>query len=278
MRRVPLATLLVVSVILAGCGSGDGEGSRPSISATLPERSSTLPSSTAAPAPSEPGTTTPTSAAPTSAAPPTVTGPTITAPTITAPTTTAPTTAPTTTAPVTTEATTTTGATTTASTLPPLAGTETEDDSSVGWWPWALAAVVVAGLVAALLVRRSRRRAATESRTNEALTDAEDLAAHLAVIDPGSAQTVVAQDASRLASLAAELDTVAAQGSDPRRKAALDRVSAQAHVLHQVVDSVALSPSPPTDAATGHLREQASLLHTVATQARAELQPVGSSD
>ena len=197
-------------------------------------------------------------------------------PTITAPTITAPTTAPTTTAPVTTEAT-TTEATTTASTLPPLAGTEAEDDSSVGWWPWALAAVVVAGLVAFLLVRRSRRRAATETRTNDALTDAEDLAAHLAVLDPGGAQTVVAQDASRLASLAAELDTVAAQDSDPRRKAALDRVSAQAHVLHQVVDSVALSPGPPSDAATGHLREQASLLHTAATQARAELQPVAPS-
>ena len=209
MRRVPLATtLLVLAVILAGCGSGgDGEVSRPTGSITLP-------SSTAVPAPSEPETTTtPTSAAPTSAAPPT------------------------TTAPVTTDAT-TTEATTPASTLPALS--EAEDDSSVGWWPWALAAVVVAGLVAALLVRRSRRRAATDARTNDALTDAEDLAAHLAVLDPGGAQAVVAQDAGRLASLAAELDTVASQGSDPRRKAALDRVSAQAHVLHQVVDSVAL--------------------------------------
>jgi hypothetical protein len=131
----------------------------------------------------------------------------------------------------------------------------------------------LAGLVAVLLVGRSRRRAAVEARTDRALAGAAELATHLAVLVPGSAQTVAAQDATRLASLAAELEAIASQSSDPQRKATLGRVRAQVLVLHEVVDSVALSAGPPSDAAVGHLREQATLLHTVTTQARAEMFP-----
>ena len=84
---------------------------------------------------------------------------------------------------------------------------------------------------------------------------------------------MAAQETGQLASLAAELDAVAAEGSDERRSAALRRVSTQARTLHQVADGVALSPGPPSEEATEQLRAQAALLHTVTTEVGAELQP-----
>ena len=60
---------------------------------------------------------------------------------------------------------------------------------------------------------------------------------------------------------------------DQGRKAAVGRVRAQVLVVHGVVDSVALSAVAPSDAAIGHLQEQATILHTETARARAELFP-----
>ena len=121
--------------------------------------------------------------------------------------------------------------------------------------------------------RRSRRTAGRKARLDRALTEATELAGHLAALSPEGAQVVASQDAARLAAMGGELETVASQESDPERKGAIERVRAQALALHGVVDSVALSGGQPTEAAIGNLKEQAIALHTVTAQSRAQLFP-----
>ncbi len=70
-----------------------------------------------------------------------------------------------------------------------------------------------------------------------------------------------------------ELQSVAAETTDEVSVQVLERVRAQVQVLHGVTDSVALSAGPPSDAAGAYLREQATVLHTLASQAMAQLYP-----
>jgi predicted TIM-barrel fold metal-dependent hydrolase len=151
--------------------------------------------------------------------------------------------------------------------------TDPDDTSSSSWLPWVLAALVAAGVIAAILVQRSRRRAALETRTRHALAQTADLSRSLATVAPTAAQVVAAQDAARLAALGVELQAIAAETADDAAKQAIDQVRAQVQVLHGVTDSVALSAVPPSDAAGAYLREQATVLHTVATRAMAQLYP-----
>lgn len=288
-QRALVIGLVALSLLVAGCGSGGSEGggvTRPSTTVSRPVRSTTTDVSTTTPPPTTaapdvsgvPTTRAPIIGAPATSAPITTAPPTTAAPTTALPTTAPPTT--TTTIPPTTtttsEATTTSAATTSSEVTPTTtpAGSEVEDEaSSSTWWPWILLALLLIGLIWLLLARRARRAAMARARTERALSEATELAAHLAALAPEGVQVVAAQDAARLAALGAELDLLAADEADLERKATLARVGAQALALHGVVDSVSLSPGQPTDAAIRNLVEQATVLHTVSEQAIAELFP-----
>jgi hypothetical protein len=156
------------------------------------------------------------------------------------------------------------------------AGTETgpadiTDTASNAWWLGALGALGAAGLVAALLTRRSRGRAAHQARVDRALAEATSLATHLAVLSPEGARAVAAQDAARLLALGSALEACASSEPDPTRRAALGRVRTQVLLVHGIVDAVALSVGPPSEAAITNLHEQGTMLHTTTTRARAEI-------
>ena len=53
----------------------------------------------------------------------------------------------------------------------------------------------------------------------------------------------------------------------------MNSVRTQVLVLHGVVDGVALTGGPPSEAALAHLAEEATVLHARAAQARASLFP-----
>ena len=149
---VRLRLLIVGSVIvlLAACGSGDGDGTRPSVSASLPSDASIVqPTSPPADAGTAPAETQPPeqrpeeTAPPEEAAPPEATAPPQEQPEETA----APGTAPT-------------------SSVAPG-----DDGDGTVWWPWVLGALVVIGAIVAIArgvagVRRGRsdrRRCSTRS-------------------------------------------------------------------------------------------------------------------
>ena len=149
-----------------------------------------------------------------------------------------------------------------------------DQGSSNAWWPWALAVLAVVALTALLLVRRSRRAAARKARLDRALTEATELAGHLAALfTRGCPGRGGPGRTARLAAMGAELEAIASQEPDPERKGAIGRVRAQAMALHGVVDSAALSGGQPTEAAIGNLKEQAIALHTVTAQSRAPAIP-----
>lgn len=251
-RLLALALLLTLTASVSGCGSD----TRDRIEGALPDRTTTVPGETAPPETAPPET------APPETEPP-ETNPPDTAPPETAPPETAPPeTAPPETAPP--------------ETAPP-AGTEgdqpEEDDSSTPWLIWLLVGLVVAAAIAAVVVRKSRQTAARAARTQQALTRTIELSTHLATVAAPAAQMVAAQDASHLAAIGVELQTIAAETPADVERQVIERVRAQVQVLHGVADSVALSAVAPSEAASAHLREQATVLHTVATQALAQLYP-----
>lgn len=151
-----------------------------------------------------------------------------------------------------------------------------EDEATTTWWPWLLAAAVIIGIIV-LLVRSRAKGASTkiELRTLRALDRALELSSRLASVLPEQAQAMAAQDAPALTAVAAELQ--AASGGSPGLPASqLDQVRSQILVLHGVLEAVALAADPPSPAAVGHIREQATLLHTVTAQAHAQLRAGGN--
>jgi hypothetical protein len=256
-RLLALALLLTITASISGCGSD----ARDRIEGAIPDRTTTVPGETApeetAPPETAPPETTPGETAPPETAPP-ETAPPETAPPETAPPETAP---PETAAP---------------DTTPPVGPDDTptdSDDTSSGPWLWVLLGLVAVGAIAAVVLQRSRRRSALQTRTRQALTQTVDLSRSLATVAPPAAQMVAAQDAARLAALGVELQAIAAETADDGAKQAIDQVRAQVQVLHGVTDSVALSAVPPSDAAGAYLREQATVLHTIATRTMAQLYP-----
>ncbi|MCB0961966.1 MAG: hypothetical protein KDA98_01460, partial [Acidimicrobiales bacterium] len=133
--------------------------------------------------------------------------------------------------------------------------------------------LLVAVAIAVFAISRSRKAAtARTERERRALDEADGLAGHLASLVPERTQAVAAQDAPRLAALAAELGDLAGHGT-PDRQVALGRVRGQVAALHGVVDSLAMAVEQPSEAAITHLREQATALHTTVAEVRAELFP-----
>jgi hypothetical protein len=151
-----------------------------------------------------------------------------------------------------------------------------EDEATTTWWPWLLAAAVIIGIIV-LLVRSRAEGASTkiELRTLRALDRALELSSRLASVLPEQAQAMAAQDAPALTAVAAELQ--ATSGGSPGLPASqLDQVRSQILALHGVLEAVALAADPPSPAAVGHIREQATLLHTVTAHAHAQLRTGGN--
>jgi hypothetical protein len=237
-RRLVATTIALACLALGACGS-DGEGPDVSLptSVSLPDRSTTVPPDSGVTQP--PSTETPTTETPTTETRSTEVPPS---------------------EPPTTEG---------VAAGPPEAA---EDDPTV-WWPWLLAAVLVGGLIAFLVTRKSRRATAWRQQTATAFDEATHLATHLAAVAPEGAAMVAAQDAGQLADLAARLSALRAEASDEAQRRAIGSVHDQVQSLHGVVDGIAMGSGPATPAALAYLREQATALHGATARARAEVLP-----
>ena len=135
-------------------------------------------------------------------------------------------------------------------------------------------ALAVIGLIAFLVMRRSRRAtAAWQQQTAAAFDESTRLATHLAAVAPEGAAMVAAQDAGQIAALAATLSALGAKASDEAQRRAIRSVHDQLQVLHGVVDGIAMGSGPATPAAVDYLKEQATALHGATARARAEVLP-----
>jgi hypothetical protein len=172
-------------------------------------------------------------------------------------------------APITTEATTAT--TETPATEAAVGPTEPTDDDTM-WWPWVFAGVAIIGLVA-FLIARSRKAERWQQQVAASLDESTRLATHLAAVTPDGARMVAPQDAAQLASLAATLTALGEQAKDEAHRTAIEALRDQAHVLHGVVDGIAMGATPATDTTLAYLREQAAALHAVTARARAAVLP-----
>ena len=135
-------------------------------------------------------------------------------------------------------------------------------------------ALAVIGLIAFLVMRRSRRAAAAwQQQTAAAFDESTRLATHLAAVAPEGAAMVAAQDAGQIATLAATLSALGAKTEDEAQRRAIRSVHDQLQVLHGVVDGIAMGSGPASPAAVDYLREQATALHGATARARAEVLP-----
>ena len=181
---------------------------------------------------------------------------------------------PTTETPTTETPTTETPATETPTTEGLAAGPEEAADDSTEWWPWLLLGLAVIGLIAFLVMRRSRRTAAAwQQQTAAAFDESTRLATHLAAVAPEGAAMVAAQDAGQIAALAATLSALGAKTEDEAQRRAIRSVHDQLQVLHGVVDGIAMGSGPASPAALDYMREQATALHGATARARAEVLP-----
>ena len=135
-------------------------------------------------------------------------------------------------------------------------------------------ALAVIGLIAFLVMRRSRRAAAAwQQQTAAAFDESTRLATHLAAVAPEGAAMVAAQDAGQIATLAATLSALGAKTEDEAQRRAIRSVHDQLQVLHGVVDGIAMGSGPASPAALDYMREQATALHGATARARAEVLP-----
>ena len=235
--RVVLAAALIS--VLAACGSGDGSGTRPSISITLvPDASIASPEQ-----PAETDAAAPPAATAAPEAPPVETQP-APQPTEAAPEQPA---AQETAAP--------------SNTVAP-----TDDGDSTLWWPWVLGAIVLIAAIIAIS-RRRRPSASWQTQATTLLDDIDQLTSHLVVITPDGLRAVAQADAMRLAAMRATLRQAIATASNSADQAMLNELTASLAALHAAVDAAALSAQP--DAAS--VSQLATQLHTSAASVRAGL-------
>jgi hypothetical protein len=157
----------------------------------------------------------------------------------------------------------------------PTEPTEPTDDDTL-WWPWALAALAVLGLIVFLVMRRSSAAAKWQQQTIAALDETARLATHLAAVAPEGAAMVAAQDAQQLAALAATLTALGSEAKDPAAQQAISAVRDQVQTVHGVVDGIAMGSTPATPTTLAYLREQATALHASTARARAEVAPTAA--
>ena len=245
MIRIRLLVAAGLIAVITACGSGDGSGTRPSISATLPPRA-TQPAGTDAAAPPPAETTRPpveTAAPPSETQPAEQPAPQPTEPAEQpAPETAAPDAAP---------------SDTTAS---------TDDGDSTLWWPWVLAAIVLIGAIV-LIARRRRTSPAWQTQANALLDEIDQVTSHLVTITPDGLRAVAQADATRLASARAALRRTIETAGNSADQAMFNELTAPLAALHTAVDSAGLSAQPNVAA----ISQLATQLHTSSASVRAGL-------
>jgi hypothetical protein len=242
-RRWIGCSLTVVALALVGCSSNGGDGTPPSIPVSIPADLATLPPD-AGPEPTAPSAeppvepAAPEAEAPVEAAPP-------------------------------------------ADAADPGAAPEeapvdaaVDEDADSTWWIWVLLAVAIIAVVA--LVASSagrRRRAAAQWRTDTRATldEIDQLTMRLGVAAPEAIGPVAVDGSARLATMGFSLQRLIDTAPDDASKSALTQVQAPLTNVRELVDSIALSPPPPTANTVEVLRARASSLHTTSASARAAL-------
>lgn len=227
-----------VIVLLAACGSGDGGGTRPTITATLPS-SVVLPTR-----PPDAGTSPEDTAPPEQTAPPQVTEP-----------------PPETAQPEETAA---------QDTTPTSSLASGDDGEGTLWWPWVLVAIVVIGTIV-VLARRHRAGPSWQLRTTTLLDDIEQLTSHLAAVTPDGLHAVAVSDANRLATMRATLRDLIESAPDANSQMALNGLTTSLAELHAAIDAIAMSADPSIQSDGASISRLATQLHTATASARADL-------
>ena len=152
---------------------------------------------------------------------------------------------------------------------PALDDAATDDD--VVWWPWVLGLLVIIVAVVAVAVSRSRRGNATWTTRALAAVDASAaLAAHLVAIAPEGLVVVARDDAQRLAELDVTTQDLVRTAPDDRTRGSIDALRGPLVQLHAAVNMVALSPAP-TPAQLTLVHQWANALHVASSTARSSL-------
>ncbi len=240
--RLRLLGVASIIVVVAACGS-DGDGTRPSISATFPPVGSVEtpvepPATDAGALPVEtpaieqpPAETEPVEPS----APAVVTDPVVTDP------------------------------------AAPAAEVPSDEGDGTVWWPWAvLGGLVIIGALA-LVARRRPSGPTWQARTTSLLDEIEQLTSHLVAVTPAGLHAVARQDATTLATMRATLRELIESAPDVNSRTVLTGLTAPLAELHGAIDAIALSAEPsPTPAGTG-VSQLAAQVHTVSTSVRATL-------
>jgi hypothetical protein len=242
-RRWIGCSLSVVALVLASCSSNGGDGTPPSLPVSIPADLATVPPD-AGPEPTAPSVQPPAEpAAPEAEAPVDVAPPAEAADPDAAP-----------------------------EESPVDAAVDEDADST--WWIWALFAVAIIAVIA--LVASSagrRRRAAAQWRTDTRATldEIDQLTMRLGVAAPEAIGPVAVDGSARLATMGFSLQRLIDTAPDDASKSALAQVQAPLTNVRELVDSIALSPPPPTANTVEVLRARASSLHSTSASARAAL-------
>jgi hypothetical protein len=235
--------LSVVALVLVGCSSDGGDGSPPSIPISIPGDLATVPPE-ASPEPTAPAVEPPVEpAAPEAEAPVDVAPPAdVDEPDAT----------------------------------PEEAPVETvaDEDGNSTWWILVLLAAVIVAVIAIIASRSGRRRRAVaqwRTETRALLDEIDQLTMRLEVAAPEAMGPVAVDRSARLATIGFSLQRLVDTAPDDAGKNALSQVQAPLTNVRELVDSIALSPPPPTANTMEVLRSRASSLHTTSASARAAL-------
>ena len=241
--RLRLLSAVLVVVLLAACGSGDGSGTGPTIPSDASIVRPTLPPETdagASPADTQPPEEPPAETAPAETAPPETQPAEVAAPD-----------------------------TTPASTVAP----GDDGDDGTLWWPWVLGALVVIVVIVALVANARRRRVGPswQIRTTTLLDEIEQLTSHLAAITPGGLHAVAQSDAMRLATMRAALRDLIVSAPDTNSQTVLNELTSPIAALHGAVDAIAMSADPSIQPDSVSVSQLATQLHTASASVRADL-------
>jgi hypothetical protein len=242
-RRWIGCSLSIAALVLVGCASSGGDGTEPSAPISIPGGVATAPPD-AGPAPTAPpeepavDPVVPDTEAPVDVAPPTE----VLAPDATLA-----------------EA--------------PVEAVVDEDGGST-WWVWALLVAAIVAVIALVASRSGRRRRAASqwhTDTLAVLDDIDQLTMRLGMATPESMGPVAVDGSARLATLGFSLQRLVDTAPDDDARSTLSQLQAPLMSVRELVDSIALSPPPPTPNTMEVLRARASSLHATSASARSAL-------
>jgi hypothetical protein len=135
----------------------------------------------------------------------------------------------------------------------------------------AVAIIAVIALVASSAGRRRRAAAQWRTDTRAILDEIDQLTMRLGVAAPEAIGPVAVDGSARLATMGFSLQRLIDTAPDDASRSALTQVQAPLTNVRELVESIALSPPPPTANTVEVLRARASSLHTTSASARAAL-------